>query len=326
MNFIRNMMGVAAVSLFATTAVEAQEEIIFGISAPTGSLQHQTSVEFVRIANERLGDLGEVKLFPDAQLGDDKDVMQKIRFGTVHITLPSSTMPEVDSRFAVFDLPFMLRDRGHVARVEDTIFADVLVPAAADQGYRPLAIWENGFRQITNNNRPINTPADLEGLKIRTPNSSWRVAMFREYGANPTPMPFSELFVALQTGVVDGQENPLVNISSGKLNEVQTYLSMTGHVYSPSYPTMGLEIFESFAPEVQDILIQAASEAGYWSREQGERSDEELVSKLVEAGMEMNVADKEAFVGASSGVYEKFANEVEGGSALIEQMHALATE
>ena len=326
MTFFRNIMGVAAVSLFASTAAEAQQEIIFGISAPTGSLQHQTSVEFVRIANERLGDLGQVTLFPDAQLGDDKDVMQKIRFGTVHITLPSSTMPEVDSRFAVFDLPFMLRDRSHVARVEETVFADVLVPAAAEKGYRPLAVWENGFRQITNNKRPVVTPADLDGLKIRTPNSSWRVAMFREYGANPTPMPFSELFVALQTGVVDGQENPLVNISSGKLNEVQTYLSMTGHVYSPSYPTMGLEVFEKFDPAVQKILIEAAKEAGDWSREKGESSDEELVSTLVEAGMEMNVADKEAFVAASGGVYEKFAAEVEGGAALIEQMHALATQ
>ena len=326
MIFTRKFMAVAAVSLFASSAAYAQQDIVFAISAPTGSLQHQTSEEFVRIANERLGELAQVKLFPDAQLGDDKDVMQKIRFGTVHITLPSSTMPEVDSRFAVFDLPFMLRDRGHVARVEKTIFADVLVPAAAEKGYRPLAIWENGFRQITNNSRPINTPADLEGLKIRTPNSSWRVAMFREYGANPTPMPFSELFVALQTGVVDGQENPLVNISAGKLNEVQTYLSMTGHVYSPAYPTMGLEIFENFDPAVQDILVQAASEAGDWSRKQGESSDEELVSTLVEAGMEMNVADKEAFVAASSGVYEKFADEVEGGAALIEQMQALATE
>lgn len=326
MIFTRKFMAVAAVSLFASSAAYAQQDIVFAISAPTGSLQHQTSEEFVRIANERLGELAQVKLFPDAQLGDDKDVMQKIRFGTVHITLPSSTMPEVDSRFAVFDLPFMLRDRGHVARAEKTIFADVLVPAAAEKGYRPLAIWENGFRQITNNSRPINTPADLEGLKIRTPNSSWRVAMFREYGANPTPMPFSELFVALQTGVVDGQENPLVNISAGKLNEVQTYLSMTGHVYSPAYPTMGLEIFENFDPAVQDILVQAASEAGDWSRKQGESSDEELVSTLVEAGMEMNVADKEAFVAASSGVYEKFADEVEGGAALIEQMQALATE
>ncbi|MGJ8544118.1 MAG: TRAP transporter substrate-binding protein [Sulfitobacter sp.] len=326
MKVLHKFAGVVAMSLLANTAAFAQEQIVFGVSAPTGSLQHQTSVEFVRIANERLGELAQITLYPDAQLGDDKDLMQKIRFGTVHITLPSSTMPEVDSRFAVFDLPFMLRDREHVARVEKTVFADVLVPAAAEKGYRPLAVWENGFRQITNNNHPINTPADLDGLKIRTPNSSWRVAMFREYGANPTPMPFSELFVALQTGVVDGQENPLVNISSGKLNEVQSYLSMTGHVYSPSYPTMGLAIFEKFDPAIQDILLEAAQEAGDWSRDKGQSSDDALAVSLVEAGMEMNVADKEAFVAASGPVYEKFAAEVEGGAALIEQMHALATE
>jgi|TARA_R110002072_G_scaffold84217_9_gene190908 tripartite ATP-independent transporter DctP family solute receptor len=322
-----NILGKLAVALTASfllaAPVAAQEKIIFGISAPTGSLQHQTAVEFLRIANARLGDLGEVVLYPDAQLGNDKDLMQKIRFGTVHITLPSSIMPEVDSRFALFDLPFMLRDRAHVAQIEKTIFKDMLVPAALAKGYLPLAVWENGFRQITNNVRPINTPADLKGLKIRTPNSSWRVAMFREFGANPTPMPFSELFVALQTGVVDGQENPLVNISSGKLDEVQKYLSMTGHVYSPAYPTMGAAVFDKFDPKIQTILLEAAQEAAIWSRAMGQKGDDRLVKKLVEGGMKMNVADHDAFVAASVGVYDKFASEVEGGAALIEQVRAL---
>ena len=324
MNALHKFSGALVASLLFSAPALAGEELVFGISAPTGSLQHQTSVEFVRIANERLGDLGHITLYPDAQLGDDKNLMQMIRFGTVHITLPSSTMPDVDSRFAVFDLPFMVRDREHVARIEDTVFADVLVPAAEDKGYRPLAVWENGFRQITNNKKPVNTPADLEDLKIRTPNSSWRVAMFREYGANPTPMPFSELFVALQTGVVDGQENPLVNIASGKLDEVQTYLSMTGHVYSPSYPTMGLQVFEKLDPAIRKILVEAAQEAGDWSRKKGQESDDKLVQTLVDAGMKMNVADKDSFIAASAAIYDKFAAEVDGGAALIEQMHALA--
>jgi tripartite ATP-independent transporter DctP family solute receptor len=227
----------AAIATTFATGTLAQEEIIFGISAATGSLQEQTASEFARRANEKLGDTAVVKVFDSSQLGKDKDMLQKIKLGTMHLTLPSSTMPEIANEYAIFDLPFLVANREHLARIDETLFTEVLVPAAEAQGYRPLAIWENGFRQITNNERPINTPADLAGLKIRTPNSSWRVAMFEAYGANPTPMGFSEVFVALQTGVIDGQENPLTNIAGGKLNEVQKYLSMSGHVYSPAYPT-----------------------------------------------------------------------------------------
>lgn len=321
--FIRSIIAGVA---FAATALPAlaQEEIIFGISAATGSLQEQTASEFARRANEKLGDKAVVKVFDSSQLGPDKDMMQKIKLGTMHLTLPSSTMPEVAGEFAIFDLPFIVANREHLARIDETFFKDVLVPAAEAQGYRPLAIWENGFRHITNNERPINTPADLDGLKIRTPNSSWRVAMFREYGANPTPMAFSELFVALQTGVVDGQENPLTNIVAGKLNEVQKYLSVTGHVYSPAYPTVGVQAFERLDPEVQAILADTAQEVAGWAREQGEIADGALLDELKAGGIEVNTAERKAFVDASAPLYTKFAEEVEGGQAMIDQVLSLA--
>ncbi|MBY6048705.1 TRAP transporter substrate-binding protein [Vannielia litorea] len=309
--------------MMAGTAV-AQEEIIFGISAATGSLQQQSASEFARRANEKLGDTAVVKVFDSSQLGKDKDMLQKIKLGTMHLTLPSSIMPEIAAEYAIFDLPFLVADRDHLARIDETFFKDVLVPAAEAQGYRPLAVWENGFRQITNNERPINTPADLEGLKIRTPNSSWRVAMFSEYGANPTPMSFSEVFVALQTGVIDGQENPLTNIAGGKLNEVQKYLSMSGHVYSPAYPTVGVAAFEKLDPEIQQVLTETAQEVALWAREQGAEQDGALLKELEEGGMEVNVADRDAFVEASAPLYEKFAAEVEGGQAMIDQVLSLA--
>ncbi len=302
----------------------AQQEIIFGLSAANGSLQEQTASEFARRANEKLGEKAVVKVFADSQLGKDKDMLQKIKLGTMTITLPSSTMPEIAPEYAIFDLPFMIKDRAHLARIDETLFKDVLVPAAEAQGYRPLAIWENGFRQITNNERPIVTPADLDGLKIRTPNSSWRVAMFKEYGANPTPMSFSEVFVALQTGVIDGQENPLTNIAGGKLNEVQKYLSMSGHVYSPAYPTVGIAAFEKLDPEIQTVLAETAAEVALWAREQGEAQDSTLLKTLTDGGMEVNETDRAAFVEASKPLYEKFAEEVENGQAMIDQALSLA--
>ncbi|MEF2553519.1 TRAP transporter substrate-binding protein [Aurantimonas sp. A2-1-M11] len=316
---------VAAAALLAASGLaQAQEDIIFGLSAANGSLQERTASEFARRANEKLGDKGEVKVFDSSQLGKDKDMLQKIKLGTMHMTLPSSTMPEIAPEYALFDLPFMIKDRDHLARIDETLFQDVLVPAAEAQGYRPLAIWENGFRQITNNERPINTPADLEGLKIRTPNSSWRVDMFKTYGANPTPMSFSEVFVALQTGVIDGQENPLTNISAGKLNEVQEYLSMSGHVYSPAYPTVGVTAFEKLDPEVQEILATTAEEVAIWAREQGAADDETLLKELEESGMKVNQADRQAFVDASKPLYEKFAAEVDGGQEMIDEALSLA--
>jgi len=321
--YIKGLIAGIAITATAVPAL-AQQEIIFGISAATGSLQEQTASEFARRANERLGDKAVVKVFDSSQLGPDDDMMQKIKLGTMHITLPSSTMPEVAGEFAIFDLPFIVADRDHLARIDETFFKDVLVPAAEAEGYRPLAIWENGFRHITNNARAINTPADLDGLKIRTPNSSWRVAMFREYGANPTPMAFSELFVALQTGVVDGQENPLTNVTAGKLNEVQKYLSMTGHVYSPAYPTVAVRVFERLDPEVQAILAETAQEVAFWAREQGGMADGVLLDELKAAGMEVNVADRQAFVDASRPIYTKFAEEVEGGQEMIDLVLSLA--
>ncbi len=303
---------------------QAQEEIIFGLSAATGSLQQQTASEFARRVNEKLDGKAVVKVFDSSQLGKDKDMLQKIKLGTMHLTLPSSTMPDIASEYAIFDLPFLVADREHLTKIDETLFKDVLVPAAMEQGYRPLAIWENGFRQITNNERPINTPEDLKGLKIRTPNSSWRVAMFKEYGANPTPMGFSEVFVALQTGVIDGQENPLTNIAAGKLDEVQEYLSLSGHVYSPAYPTVGVAAFEKLAPEVQTVLAETAQEVAIWAREMGASKDGDLLKQLEENGMKVNKADRAAFVAASKPLYDKFAAEVENGQAMIDQALSLA--
>lgn len=313
-----------AAALAAVTVAEAREEIIFGISASTGSLQQQTAAEFARRANERLGDKGEVKVFDSSQLGKDKELMQKLKLGTVHIALPSSIMSSIADEFALFDMPFLVADRDHLARIEEEIFWPQIAPTVEDDGYKVLAVWENGVRHITNNVRPINTPADLEGIKIRTPKSTWRVRMFSAWGANPTPMAFSEVFTGLQTGVIDGQENPYTNIDAAKLNEVQKYLSKTGHVYSPAYPTMGKAMYESLDPEIRKVLEETARELEAWAREKGDAADEQLKQKLVAGGMEYNEADRKAFVDASKPIYEAFAEEVEGGDEMIDRAIALA--
>ena len=316
----------AAGALLATTALSGAEpmEIVFGISANPGSLQQESAAEFTARANEKLGEKAEVKLFDSSQIGDDKDLMQKLKIGTVHIALPSSIMSSISDEFALFDMPFLVADRDHLARIEEAIFWDQIAPTVEDDGYKVLAVWENGIRHISNNVRPIVTPADLEGVKLRTPNSTWRVKMFEAYGANPTPMSFSEVFTGLQTGVIDGQENPYTNIDAAKLNEVQTYLTKTGHVYSPAYPTMGKRVYDEMDPEIRTVLEETAREVALWARERGMEDDGELEKKLIDGGMEFNEADRDSFVEASKPVYEEFGATVEGGQAMIDEAIALA--
>ena len=314
-----------ALSAFAfTSSAQAEEEIIFGISAKTGSLQQQTAAEFTARANEKLKGKATVKLFDSSQLGKDKELMQKLKLGTVHIALPSSIMSSVADEFGLFDMPFLVKDRAHLARIQDALFWSEIAPTAEAKGYKVLAVWENGVRHITNNVRPINTPADLDGVKLRTPKSKWRLIMFDSWGANPTPMSFSEVFVALQTGVIDGQENPYTNIWAAKFAEVQKYLSVTGHVYSPAYPTAGSDAFAKLDPEIQSVLAETAREMETWARDQGAAADKELNGKLAGAGMQVNVADRAAFVEASKPIYAQFAEELPKGQALIDKALSLA--
>lgn len=320
------IVSVLMAGALALAGVEAgaRQEIIFGISAKPGSLQQLTAAEFTRRANERLAGTAEVKLFDSAQLGKDKELMQKLKLGTVHLALPSSIMSSVADEFGLFDMPFLVKDRDHLGRIEEALFWSDMAPAAEARGYKVLAVWENGIRHITNNARPIMTPADLDGVKLRTPKSKWRVIMFKAWGANPTPMAFSEVFVALQTGVIDGQENPYTNIWAAKFAEVQKYLSVTGHVYSPAYPTAGKAAFAKLPADVQEVLQSTAREMAEWARAQGAAADDDLKNKLAGAGMTVNVADRAAFVEASSPIYEQFASEVPTGKALIDGALALS--
>ena len=313
------MAAITAASILLSPVSLAAEEIIFGISAKTGSLQQRAAAEFTKRVNEKLAGKVEVKLFDSSQLGKDKELMQKLKLGTVHIALPSSIMSSISDEFALFDMPFLVADRDHLAKIEKKIFWSDIAPTVEDKGYQVLAVWENGIRHITNNARPIDTPADLKGIKIRTPKSKWRVIMFETWGANPTPMSFSEVFVALQTGVIDGQENPYTNINAAKLNEVQKYLSVTGHVYSPAYPTMGKATYDKMDRKTRKVIDKTAREVALWARQQGANDDGSLRDRLVASGMQLNVANRQSFVDASAPIYDRFSAEVPAGQAMIDK-------
>ena len=148
--------------------------------------------------------------------------------------------------------------------------------------------------------------------------------MFKSYGANPTPMSFSEVFTALQTGVIDGQENPYAQIASAKFQEVQKYLSITGHVYTPAYVLVSEEHFSALPQDVQNILVATAKETQAFVYELAAQLETDLLAELKAGGMEVNNADKQAFIDASKPIYEEFSSTVSGGSELIETVLGLA--
>jgi tripartite ATP-independent transporter DctP family solute receptor len=233
-------------------------------------------------------------------------------------------MASVTDEFGLFDMPYLVKDRAHMARIEKEIVWPTLAPILEKKGYKILAVWENGFRNITNNTRPINIPQDLKGLKLRTPKSVWRVKMFKAYGANPSPLSFSEVFVALQTGTFDGQENPLAQIASGKFQEVQKYLSMTGHVYTPAYVTVSTEYWNKLPADVRKILEETAKETQDYVYKTAAQLEVDLLAQLKAGGMQVNNADKNAFIKASKPIYDEFGSSVPDGKMLIDKALSLA--
>jgi len=320
----RRLIGLAAALctgalIFGPSPAFAQIEIKLGHVGEPGSLFQLSSDEFARRANAKLGGKAKVITYGSSQLGGDKEMLQKLKLGTIDMALPSTVMSSEVDLFGIFELPYIVKDREHMKRIEKEIFWPKIAPTAEKKGLKILAVWENGYRHITNNKHPIKVPDDLKGIKLRVPEGKWRVKMFQTYGANPSPMKFSELFTALQTGVMDGQENPLTQIYSAKLQEVQKYLSLSGHVYTPAYLTVGLKHWNSLPADVRKILEDTARETQPFVYETAAKQDTALLKKLKDEGMQVNEVDKNAFIAASKPIYEEFGNAVAGAKPLIDR-------
>ncbi|MFN2645913.1 MAG: TRAP transporter substrate-binding protein [Burkholderiales bacterium] len=315
---------VAAFAALLTVNAYAQTELKLGHVGEPGSLIGAAADEFAKRANAKLAGKYKIITYGSSQLGGDKELLQKLKLGTVDFAEPSTVMSSEADIFGVFEMPYLVKDRDHMKRIEKDLFWSKMEPAVEKKGLKLLAIWENGFRHITNSKHPIVTPKDLQGIKLRVPEGKWRVKMFQAYGANPSPMKFSEVFTALQTGVMDGQENPFAQIASAKFYEVQKYLSLTGHVYSPAYLAVGLKKWNSFPADVRKTLDATAKEVQAWVYEKAAKDDEVLLEKMKASGsIQVNQANKDAFIAASKPVYAEFAKEVPGAKEIIDRAIAL---
>jgi tripartite ATP-independent transporter DctP family solute receptor len=315
--------GFAVFALGIAGSATAQTELKFGHVGEPGSLLGAAADEFARRANPKLGGKYKIVVYGSSQLGGDKEMMQKLKLGTIDFVEPSTIMSSEADIFGVFEMPYLVKSREHMKKIENAVFWSQIEPAAEKKGIKVLAVWENGFRHITNNKHPIVTPADLKGIKLRVPEGKWRVKMFQAYGANPSPMKFSEVFTALQTGVMDGQENPFAQIASAKFYEVQKYLSLTGHVYTPSYLVVSSKKWSTLPADVRKVLDETAKETQAYVYGKAAGDDEDLLVKMKAAGIKVNDADKNAFIAASKSVYTEFAKEVPGAQAVIDRAIAL---
>jgi len=274
----------------------------------------QTTVmlqDFGERLKEKLGDGVEIELFHSGQLGDEIVHMEQVRTGQIDVYPLGSDAIVLDDKWAIFDTPFLFTNREQVAAVLDGPIGEELRQSMRENaGIEVLSFGEIGFRQITNNVRPIVVPEDLEGIKLRVPGSETRILAFETLGAVPITMNFGELYLAMQQGVVDGQENPLAAILNSSFYEVQDYCSLSNHVYTPVTFVMNGARYDSLTDEQRQAVDEAAQEAAIANRERGARLDAELVDKIKEVSggsIEFNEIDAEAFQKASQPVWDAIA-------------------
>jgi tripartite ATP-independent transporter DctP family solute receptor len=316
--FLLGLMAHSSRSLLAQTITLRLGHVGF-----PGSLFAITADEYAKRVNGALKGKVDIKVFHSSQLGSDEQMMRGIKVGAPELVAPSTVMSTVDAKFGVFEMPYIIVSRSHMKKVaENKQVQNQLFGGLPTKGVRVLGVWENGFRHITNNVRPIVKPEDLQGIKLRVPGGVWRVKMFKAYGANPSPMPLAEVYSALQSGVMDGQENPFPQIASAKFHEVQKFLSLSGHVYTPAYLVISEESWKKLPGDVQVTLSKIASEMGDFARSEGERLDKELMQKVAPP-MKANEVDKDAFIKASRAIYDDFGKEVPGGAELVKLVQSL---
>jgi len=281
---------------------------------------------FAREVERRTNGRYKVQTFYSAALGAERESVEGVQLGTLDLTLTSTgPLPNFVPEVAILDIPFLFRDYAHARAVLDGPIGQELLAKFPSKGMVGLAWAENGFRHMTNSKRPVNVPEDLKGLKMRTMENPIHIEAYKQFGILPTPMAFTEVFTALQQGTVDGQENPLSVITAAKLDQVQKYLSLTGHVYSPAVFLMNKAQWEKLSDVDKQAFLDAAKEGVKANRTRVDDDERRAVADLRARGMTVaeNV-DKAKFQAALGPVYADFARRF--GQANIDRIRNYASK
>jgi len=305
--FVHTLFALAAVA--AAFGAQAQAtKLTLGHGAAPGNPRHEAAVLFAERVKAKTNGRIEIQVAHSAQLGDDAAMITALRSGTLDISANSQgAIANVVPEYAAIGLPFLFSDVQKAWQLLDGPVGEELTKRTAAKGMVVLGYWDNGIRHVTNGKRPIKAPADMKGLKIRTPPDTMTMDIVQAMGADAQQIKFSELYVALQQGVVDGQENPLANIASAKLYEVQKYLSLTGHKYEATPFVMSKRTWDKLAAADQKIFQDAANEATQLQRRMSKEADEKLVAEIRGKGVQIDTVDRKPFVDATRSVYDKWS-------------------
>ena len=302
-------LAVAVLGLGIACAAAAQTMLRINIALAQNSHYGVAIDTLAREVERRTDGRYKVQTFYSSALGAERESVEGVQLGTLDLTLTSTgPLPNFVPDVAILDIPFLFRDYAHARAVLDGPIGQELLTKFQAKGMVGLAWAENGFRHMTNSKRPVNVPEDLKGLKMRTMENPIHIEAYRQFGILPTPMAFTEVFTALQQGTVDGQENPLSVITAAKLDQVQKYLSLTGHVYSPAVFLMNKAQWDKLSDADKQAFLDAAREGVKANRARVDEDERKAVADLRARGMTVaDNVDKSKFQAALDPAYANFA-------------------
>lgn len=313
-----------AASLFALTAglgaAAAETVVNIGHGVQTGHPTHIGLLKLAEIVKERSNGEIVINVYPDRQLGEEREMVEGLQLGSVEMTVVS-TGPIVNflPEAGILDLPFLFENSDHAYKVFDGEIGQELLGKFDGVDMVGLAIWENGWRHLSAK-KPVATPADLKGMKLRTMQNPVHIAAFEALGAAPVPMAWGEVFTSLGQGVIDGQENPITIFYTNSLWEVQSDIALTGHVYGPHVFLASKSVWESWPEEVRTAILEALPEATAFQRAESARLEAEQKVKLTEQGVKIAEVDTAPFREIAQSIYSKF----DFDPAQIDAIRALA--
>jgi tripartite ATP-independent transporter DctP family solute receptor len=316
------MAGLILLSFLFTA--QAKTTLKLATVTPDHHAYTQGAQEFARLVKEATQGDVIIKVYGGGQLGKgERELLEGLQLGTIDLAVTATgPVSNFSEDMGVVDLPFLFTSNEHVDMVLDGPIGRSLLDGLEKANIKGLAFFENGFRNFTNSKRALLTPQDFKGLKFRTMENPVHLASVRQLGAQAVPMSWGEVYTSLQTGVIDGQENPIAIVYAFKLSEVQNYLSLTGHFYSPAPMSMSLKKFKAMKPEYQQILLDAALKAAAYERKLIRDNEAKQLEALKEQGMDVSEVDKSIFVEAMAPVYEQFGKKYPGWQAVLEQIRS----
>ncbi|WP_029770430.1 TRAP transporter substrate-binding protein [Pseudogulbenkiania sp. MAI-1] len=322
------VMGFIAAGVLSSQLAQAADiqprMIRFGYGLAEDSNQGRAVKFFVDELAKRSGGKLRAKGFGGASLGNDIQMQNALVGGAQEMMVGSTaTLVGVVKEFGVYDLPFLFANEKEADAVLDGPFGQKLMARLPEKGLVGLSYWENGFRNVTNTKRPITRLEDLQGVKLRVMQNPVYIDMFNSFGANAVPMAFSELFTALETKAVDGQENPVNTIQSSKFYEVQKYLSMTRHVYSPWIVLVSKRWWEGLSKDERKVIQEAANAARDFERKDTRAEAERGIAFLRKQGMQVNfvnTAELQRMREKAKPAFDKFA--ADSGAAVLKELQA----